>query len=161
MAKNHEHRKESLRKRRAKVKKLLEQSSSDEDKQHEGELMPAQIFFGGQKDLERVSEHELQQAKIVYKENGKVHPEEEELDITGMAVPRGKESDVDAELDSLYDIGLNFKEKLKRKDQKQQKFNNYIECMQANELDQSKIRDRNYEDIKRQTHAILTKAGVQ
>ena len=78
-----------------------------------------------------------------------------------MAVPKGKESEVDAELDSLYDIGLNFKEKLKRKDQKQQKFNNYIQEMQTNELDQSKIRDRNYKDIKRQTHDILSKARVQ
>ena len=80
--------------------------------------MPSQIFFGGQKDPESVGEQELQQAKIVYKENRKVHPEQEELDVTGMAVAKGKAFEVDAELDSLCDIGLNFKEKVKRKDQK-------------------------------------------
>ena len=95
MAKNHEYRKEALRIRRAKVKKILDQSSSDEDKKFEGGLMPSQILFGAQKDFESESENELQQAKIVYKENRKVHPKEDELDITGMPAAKGKETNMD------------------------------------------------------------------
>ena len=50
----------------------------------ENGLMPSQILFGGQKDFESESEKESLQAKIINKENRKVHPEEEELEVTGM-----------------------------------------------------------------------------
>ena len=130
---------------------MLEQPSYEEG------ILPAQIYYGGQKDFESGSENESKKVKVVQKENRKVYPEEEELDATGMQLANAQKSDMDLQQDSLCDIGLNFKEKVKQKNQKQQKFQSYISDMQNLEgLDyDAKARDKKYKELKRQTNDIL------